>query len=561
MTRLPGVVGGDATDARTAESGTAGTAAAGTAAGTAAAAARTAAAEATAGTAAAAAGTAAGTAAAAARTAAAEATAAEATDPTTTDPATARSRSAAAEAADTATTDPTTADSGAVSSSASDATTADAATVEAGTAHAGTAHAGTAHAGTAHAGTAGVGTTGAAAGSAAAGVDRGRRRGPRSVGIGGRHHGWMRASAFVVPRSVHPLAWWLWALGLATAASRTTNPVLLLLLAAAAGCVVAARRTDAPWARAYTTFVMLGLVVIAIRVVLQAAFGAEVAGRVLFVLPSVALPDWMAGVRLGGPVTLEGLAGSAYQGLRLAVLLCCVGAANALANPFRLLRCLPGALYEVGVAVVVAMSFSTQAVTSVGRVRAARRLRGRPDRGVRGVRGLAMPVLEGALERSVALAASMDSRGYGRRAGVSAAARRLTAGLVLAGLLGLAAGSYGLLDPTADSRLGLPVLAAGTALAVGGLALGGRRTLRSRYRPDPWALPEWLTAAAGVLTGSTFVLAGELYPAALVPSTAPLLIPAVPMLAVAGALVALLPAVATPQPPAMVRPRPPAVTP
>ena len=30
-----------------------------------------------------------------------------------------------------------------------------------------------------------------------------------------------------LPRALHPGAWWLWALGLATAASRTTNPLLL----------------------------------------------------------------------------------------------------------------------------------------------------------------------------------------------------------------------------------------------------------------------------------------------------------------------------------------------
>ena len=31
-----------------------------------------------------------------------------------------------------------------------------------------------------------------------------------------------------MPRRVHPVAWWLWAAGLATAASRTDNPLLLL---------------------------------------------------------------------------------------------------------------------------------------------------------------------------------------------------------------------------------------------------------------------------------------------------------------------------------------------
>ena len=33
-----------------------------------------------------------------------------------------------------------------------------------------------------------------------------------------------------LPRDLHPLAWWSWAIGLATAASLTTNPLLLLLM-------------------------------------------------------------------------------------------------------------------------------------------------------------------------------------------------------------------------------------------------------------------------------------------------------------------------------------------
>ena len=54
-----------------------------------------------------------------------------------------------------------------------------------------------------------------------------------------------------LPRPLHPGAWWLWALGLATAASRRRNPRLLALVVAVAGYVVAARRTRAPWARAF----------------------------------------------------------------------------------------------------------------------------------------------------------------------------------------------------------------------------------------------------------------------------------------------------------------------
>lgn len=345
-------------------------------------------------------------------------------------------------------------------------------------------------------------------------------------------------------RALHPGAWWLWALGLAAAASRTTNPLLLGLVLAVAGYVVAARRTDAPWARAYAFYLRLALAVVAIRVVFGALLGAPVPGRVLVTLPEVGLPEWAAGVRLGGAVTAEGLAAAAYAGLQLATMLVCIGAANALANPRRLLKSVPGALHEVGVAVVVALSFSPQLVDGVARVRAARRLRGRPDRGLRGLGGVAIPVLEGALERSVELAAAMEARGFGR-GGASATARRdrnAAGALTLAGLLGLAAGSYGVLDATAPALLGLPLLAGGAALAVAGLALGSRRAIRSRYRPDRWAGTEWAVAASGAAAALAVAVAAALDETAAFPSTNPLVVPALPPLAVAGLLAALLPA-------------------
>ena len=64
-----------------------------------------------------------------------------------------------------------------------------------------------------------------------------------------------------LPRALHPGAWWLWALGLATAASRTTNPLLLALILAVAGLVVASRRSDAPWAFAFKSYLWRGLIV------------------------------------------------------------------------------------------------------------------------------------------------------------------------------------------------------------------------------------------------------------------------------------------------------------
>jgi energy-coupling factor transport system permease protein len=346
---------------------------------------------------------------------------------------------------------------------------------------------------------------------------------------------------------LHPGAWWLWATGLATAASRTTNPLLLALVLAVAGYVVAARRTRAPWARAYGFYLRMGLVVVAIRVVFAVLFGAPVPGTVLVHLPEVTLPDWAAGVRLGGDVTLEGLLGAVYAGLQLATILTCVGAANALANPRRLLRAVPGALYEVGVAVVVALSFSPQLVEGVTRVRAARRLRGRAHTGLRGLRGVAMPVLEGALERSVDLAAAMDSRGFGRGAGDPGAGRRSGA-LTLLGMLGVCAGLYGLLDAGSPAVLGLPMLGGGALVAAGGLVVGGRRTARTRYRPDRWGLLEWTVSASGVAAAAGMLVTASADPAAVAPSTSPLMAPGLPVVPALALLVALLPAWLAPSP-------------
>ena len=178
---------------------------------------------------------------------------------------------------------------------------------------------------------------------------------------------------------------------MAVAASRTRNPVLLVLILAVTGFVVAARRSDAAWASSYTAFLKLGLVVIGVRVVLQALLSTRSQGNtVLFILPQIPLPDWANGVKLGGEVTLEALLTALYDGFQLAVMLCCIGAANSLASPRRLLKSLPGALYEMGVACVVALTFAPQLVTDARRIRAARRLRGR-TRG--SFRTTAMPVL------------------------------------------------------------------------------------------------------------------------------------------------------------------------
>ncbi len=308
-------------------------------------------------------------------------------------------------------------------------------------------------------------------------------------------------------RPLHPGAWWAWSLGLAVAASTTRSPAVLILLAAVLGVVVTLRRPDAPWSRSFSALVPLALALIALRVVVAALFGARTGeGSVLLRIPQIPLPDWAAGVQVGGPVTDVAVGRALLSGGQLAVLVLCVAAASSLASPYRTVRCLPAALHEVGVAVTVAVTFVPEAVRTASAIREARALRGRPSSGIAGLRGLATPVLEGALERSLRLAESLDSRGYGRRGDVPPRVHALGSAALLTALVASGAAAYGLLGGAPYGVVA--ALVAGLA-AVLSLRISGRSVVRTRHRPDPWRVPESVTAATGVLAGVLSVLIGS----------------------------------------------------
>ena len=109
-------------------------------------------------------------------------------------------------------------------------------------------------------------------------------------------------------------------------------------------------------------------------------------------------------------------------------------------------------------------------------------------------------------------------------------------------------GDHAVLDGTAPRFLALPMLGIGVAAAVAGLLSAGRRVQRSRYRPDPWRSPEWLTTLSGAVAAAT-VLAVASSDAADVLMPAPTGLPSLPVVAAAGVLVAILPAWLTPTTP------------
>lgn len=295
--------------------------------------------------------------------------------------------------------------------------------------------------------------------------------------------------------SPHPVSWWIWAIGIAVATTRSPGIVSTVILLGALVTVVWLCHENSAFSRAFPAYLALATAVVIVRVVFYVLVGIKTGGDVLVPLPRIPLPDWAGGIALLGPVSASGLLAAASAGLALGALLVCFGSAVALTNPQRTLRSLPASLHLLGTSAVIAMTLAPQLVESWQRVRRAQALRGRSLRGRQAVAATTLPVLEDALERSIALAASMDSRGYAR---VHRGSSRTVLALMLGALVGAALGTYALLDGSGPRWLALPLLAAGAVAAITGSIIASRRIATTTYRPDSWGVRESLIAGCGV---------------------------------------------------------------
>lgn len=347
------------------------------------------------------------------------------------------------------------------------------------------------------------------------------------------------------PAPVHPVAWWAWGLGVAAAGTTTTHPVVLLVctgavLAVVASCADPARRRSVfrtyLWVACWTVVVRL-----AFRVVLPAGPGTGV----------LTLPELSVGpVVVFGTVTREALLGGLAGGLQLAVVILAVGAAHTLADALGLLRHAPSSLAGITTALVVSVSVLPALGRSVVDVRQAARLRGKRP----GLRRTVVPVLEGTMDRSSALAAAMEARGYGATPLEPAVepsgpprppARRLRQPVSLLGAVAaVALATYALFDASwpgwsAPALAALAVLLCVVALRTGTTL---RRTV---YRPERWTVRSALVAASGV--GALVLLLAAVGPGVTHP--APVLLPALSAAGLVAALLAALPVVVAPPAP------------
>jgi energy-coupling factor transport system permease protein len=277
---------------------------------------------------------------------------------------------------------------------------------------------------------------------------------------------------------MHPSTWWVLAISLAVVAGTATNIVQTTSIAASSVLLILLFRENAPWARSLKFYLLLALAVVVIRVLFRIVFSfSKPTDDVLLNLPSFELNFGLGAIGLLGDVSAAALNGALLDGSRLAAIILAIAVANTLANPRKLLKSAPGALYEIATSVSVAINLAPQLIESFARVKRARGLRGKGAK-TSTLNGLLIPVLEDTLDRSLLLAASMDARGFGRKASQSKGELLLARLLGLQALLAITVGVFTLLSGFSPAAA-LVLLLVGVVTSLISVRITSRRNTRT----------------------------------------------------------------------------------
>jgi len=281
------------------------------------------------------------------------------------------------------------------------------------------------------------------------------------------------------------MAWLAWLLAAAVLVVQVRNPLYLLILLLG----IAVVRAFCTVNRAVLPFSVarLGGWIILLATLFH-LLTAHLGRTVLFTLPA----SWWL---IGGPLTLESAVAGAINGLALLALLLLFLTFQSAVPLHELSRLTPAALRDVGVVVLIALTYMPQMARHWQQIREAQAIRGHQVRTWRDWRPIAIPLLVGGLERSVNLAEAMVARGYGSTADDrQPTAIRLLLLMSLLSILGgwVLAGWW--------PWLGWSLVAFGVLLIGVVYRALGRLTPQTVYRPRRWTVWDGLLiGTAGLL--------------------------------------------------------------
>jgi energy-coupling factor transport system permease protein len=343
---------------------------------------------------------------------------------------------------------------------------------------------------------------------------------------------------------LHAVTWLIWALAAAFTVQLAPSPVYVAIVIGVCALVVELHAPRTAFSRAFPVILGLAVAFGLFRVVLTALTSHGI-GAVWFALPSFQLPTVLGGFTVGGSIEGPVVLQAAAEAFVIVGVIAAFGAFNACASHYELVQSAPRAFHELGLVVTVGIAFVPSTILSIQAAREADRARtgGRVVRRGRLLR-LVIPVLESGLERAVALAESMDSRGFAR----STAAReeQVSAWCGLGALVALGGAFIALVGRADAAALGLSI--AGSTLLVLAVFLASRATERVRYRPRPLTGADWFVRGISLLAPIAVGIAALADDSSLTWVAQPLAWPSVSVLPLIGTLFLLAPMLVRPAP-------------
>jgi energy-coupling factor transport system permease protein len=294
---------------------------------------------------------------------------------------------------------------------------------------------------------------------------------------------------------LHPVAWVVWTVSGAVAATMTRNPLYLAILLGIVAIHyyrLASQRN--PRAQGWQAMLRLALGLACLVIPLN-ALSVHAGSHVLFRLPS----SWPL---IGGSITLEAVVYGATTALGLLSLMMLFAAFNLSVDQAQILRLTPAFVYEAGLTVSIALTFVPQMLVSAREIREAQLMRGHRMRRVRDMLPLLLALLTTGLERSFQLAESMEARGYGNVRPLPHPRDVLLKSLTMLGLAGILGTFFALTYLGGWAPwLGM-LLSAGVLLGV--FWAQGQRVTRSRYHRERWRWQD------GIVIGTALAVLGIL---------------------------------------------------
>jgi energy-coupling factor transport system permease protein len=289
-------------------------------------------------------------------------------------------------------------------------------------------------------------------------------------------------------------AWLVWLLVGGMLALIAANPFYLILLLVISRLVQFAR-TPAQTGGWRLPFWRISLAILIFSTLFN-LLTAHVGQTILLTLPA----NW---VLIGGPITLEAAVYGLLNGLRLITLLSFFLAFNIIVPVSQLAGLIPGALHELGLVLLIAVTYVPETVGQFKRIREAQAIRGHRLNGLRDWRPVLLPLLIAGLERALNLAETMVSRGYGSTALVAVPLRGRLA--YAAGLLLSLAGA---LQAAWAKPLGIYFILAGVLAVAWAYFDMSRRHNRTQYRPHKWTWVDSLVVTGALVPFFIFLLPG-----------------------------------------------------